>query len=114
MSSSERRCSGLAPMQPTSSDAATATQTRMYEAGYSTYPMDYDISHPNFVGQWSTTPYAVISWGGHGAPTAAHRYYYGAGPYIEATDCSVLDDRYPSIVFADSCYTSMPPSNNTQ
>jgi len=87
------------------------TATRMYEAGYSTYSMDYDISHANLVSEWSNNKYAVVSWGGHGSPTSAHRMYYGGGAFIMSEDCSVLDERHPSIIFADSCYTSIPPSS---
>jgi hypothetical protein len=84
------------------------TGIRMYEAGYSTYPMDYDITHANVVSEWSGGTYSVVTWGGHGSPTSAHRYYPDMPAFITSADCAVLDDNYPSIVFADSCYTSSP------
>jgi hypothetical protein len=87
------------------------TDHRMYEVGYSTYPMDNDISHARFVSEWSGNKYAVVSWAGHGGPFVAARYYYGAPEFINSDDCAVLDDDHPSIVFADSCYTSIPPAN---
>ena len=83
------------------------TNIRMYESGYSTYPMDYDISHANVVSEWSGNQYAVVTWCGHGSTTSAHRYYYGAPAFITSADCAVLNDAYPSIVFADSCYTAI-------
>ena len=87
---------------------------RMYESGYSTYPMDYDITNANVVSQWSGGTYAVVTWGGHGSPTSAHRYYPHPNmpAFIRAADCPVLNDDYPSIVFADSCYTSCPDYAN--
>jgi len=84
------------------------SNVRMYEWGYSTYPMDYDITHANVVSEWSGNQYGVVTWCGHGSPTSAHRYYPNMPAFITLADCALLDDSYPSIVFADSCYTSYP------
>jgi len=88
------------------------TDIRMYELGYSTYPMDYDITNANVVSEWSSDKYAVVTWGGHGSPTAAARYYPDMPVFIQSADCAALNDDYPSIVFADSCYTSSPAHAN--
>jgi len=88
------------------------TSIRMYEWGYSTYAMDYDITHANVVSEWSGDKYAVVTWCGHGSPTSAARYYPGMSAFITSADCAVLNDSYPSIVFADSCYTSCPEYAN--
>jgi len=84
------------------------TDIRMYELGYSMYPMDYDITHANVVSEWSSGQYGVVTWCGHGSTTSAHRYYPNMPAFITSADCAVLNDSYPSIVFADSCYTSYP------
>ncbi len=86
------------------------TDVRMYELGYSGYPMDYDITNANVVSEWSSNRYAVVSWCGHGSPTSAHRMYPTSTTpaFIMSANCPVLDDDHPSIVFADSCYTSSP------
>jgi hypothetical protein len=84
------------------------TDVRMYEEGYSAYPMDFDLTRTNVVSEWSSGKYAVVDWGGHGSPTSAHRYYPDMPAFIRSADCAVIGDDYPSIVFATSCYTSSP------
>ena len=88
------------------------TGVRMYELGYSAYPMNYDITNANVVAEWSGDTYAVVTWSGHGSPTSAHRYYPDMPAFITSADCAVLNDDYPSIVFAHSCYTSCPEYAN--
>ncbi|HUU83577.1 MAG TPA: C25 family cysteine peptidase [Phycisphaerae bacterium] len=84
----------------------------MYEWGYSAYWSDYDLTNANVVAEWSGGTYAVVTWCGHGSPTSAHRYYPDMPAFITAADCAVLNDDYPSIVFADSCHTSSPAQAN--
>ncbi|MEW6250167.1 MAG: C25 family cysteine peptidase [Planctomycetota bacterium] len=88
------------------------TSTRMYELGYSTYPMNYDLTRTNVVSAWSGHRYAVVTWCGHGSPTSAHRYYPNTPAFIASADCAALNDSYPSVVFADSCLTSSPSYAN--
>jgi len=79
--------------------------TRMYEQGYSTYPMDYDLTNSNVVSVWSSGTYGFVNWAGHGSPTACYRYHPST-PFITSSDCSSLDDDYPAIIFADACSNS--------
>jgi hypothetical protein len=78
-------------------------KTRLYEEGHSTYPMDYDLTHANFVNAWSTGRYSFVNWAGHGSPTSAHIYHGTGEAFIRSTDTPQLNDAFPSIVFADSC-----------
>ena len=81
------------------------TMTRMYEEGYSTYPMDYDLTNSNVVSVWSSGTYGFVNWAGHGSPTACYRYHPST-PFITSSDCSQLNDDYPAIIFADACSNS--------
>ena len=49
------------------------TMTRMYEQGYSLFPMDYDLTHSNVVSVWSSGTFGFVNWAGHGSPTACYR-----------------------------------------
>ena len=82
------------------------TMTRMYEQGYSTYPMDYDLSNSNVVSVWSNGKFAFVDWAGHGSPDASWRYHNPGGYFISADDCDQLNDEYPAIIFADACSNS--------
>ncbi len=82
------------------------TMTRMYELGYSTYPMDYDLRHSNVVSVWSTGKFAFVNWAGHGSPTSSHIYHSTGEAFITSSDCSNLNDNYPAIIFADACSNS--------
>ena len=82
------------------------TMTRMYEEGYSTYPMDYDLTFNNVKSVWSSGKFAFVNWAGHGSPWSSH-IYHGTGEAFAATDtCPYLNDDYPSIIFADACSNS--------
>ena len=81
------------------------TMTRMYEEGYSTYPMDYDLTNSNVVSVWSSGTFGFVNWAGHGSPTACYRYHPST-PFISSSDCSSLNDNYPAIIFADACSNS--------
>ncbi|MEE9554896.1 MAG: C25 family cysteine peptidase [candidate division Zixibacteria bacterium] len=82
------------------------TMTRMYELGYSNYPMDYDLWNSNVRSELSTGTYAIVSYAGHGSPTSSHRYHNGMPAFISSSDSYYLDDNYPAIMFADACSNS--------
>ena len=82
------------------------TMTRMYEEGYSTYPMDYDLNNNNVVSVWSSGKFAFVNWAGHGSPDACWRYHHPHGYFIADVDCYQLNDEYPAIIFADACSNS--------
>ena len=82
------------------------TMTRMYEEGYSTYPMDYNLTYNNVRSVWSSGKFAFVNWAGHGSPTSSHIYYSGGGAFVSNSTCPYLNDEYPAIVFADACSNS--------
>lgn len=79
------------------------TRTRLYEQGYSTYPMDGDISYDNVKNVWSTGTYAFVDWAGHGSPTECVRQYPTEVDFVNTGTCPYLSDNYPAIIFADAC-----------
>ena len=81
------------------------TMTRMYEDAQSPYPCDYDATLNNVESVWSTGSYAFVDWAGHGSPDAAYEYY-PSQPFVDEGTCLLLNDEFPSIVFADSCSNS--------
>jgi len=82
------------------------TKTRMYEEGHSTYPMDYNLDNNNVVSVWSQDSFAFVNWAGHGSPDACWRYHHPGDYFIHGDDCSLLNDDFPSIIFADACSNS--------
>ncbi|MCP4634101.1 MAG: T9SS type A sorting domain-containing protein [candidate division Zixibacteria bacterium] len=82
------------------------TKTRMYEEGYSGYPMDFNLTNSNVVDVWSNSTFAFVNWAGHGSPTSSHIYHGGMNAFISSGNCSQLNDEYPSIIFADACSNS--------
>ena len=82
------------------------TMTRMYEQGYSTYPMDYNLTYDNVRSVWSSGTFAFVDWAGHGSPISSHIYYSGGGAFVSNSTCPSLNDDYPAIVFADACSNS--------
>ncbi len=82
------------------------TMTRMYERGYSSYPMDYDLRHSNVISVWSSGTYAFVNWAGHGSPTSSHIWHSTQEAFISSSDCPQLNDDYPAIIFADACSNS--------
>ena len=82
------------------------TMTRMYELGYSTYPMDYDLWNSNVRAVWPPGTFAFVNYAGHGSPTSSHRYHNGMPAFVSSSDCYYLDDDYPAIMFADACSNS--------
>jgi hypothetical protein len=81
------------------------TMTRMYEQGYSTYPMDYDLTYTNVRNVWSAGQYAFVNWAGHGSETGCYRYHPST-VFVNTGTCPYLNDDYPAIVFADACSNS--------
>lgn len=79
------------------------TMTRMYEQGYSTFPMDQDITYANVQATWGAGKYAFVNWAGHGSPTSAHIMYNGSPAFVDNATCNSLNDSYPSVIFADAC-----------
>ncbi len=88
------------------------TKTRMYEQGYSTYAMDYNLTLSNVVSVWSSGTFGFVNWAGHGSPTSAHVYHGTQPAFIQASSASQLNDNYPAIVFADSCSNHDTDENN--
>ncbi len=91
------------------------TMTRMYEQNsqyYSTYPCDYELVHSNVLDVWPDGQFAFANWAGHGSPTGAYILGNGSQLFIGASDCPVLGNDYPSIIFADSCSNSDTDTNN--
>ena len=82
------------------------TRTRMYEQGYSTYPMDYDLTYNNVKNVWSAGTYAFVDWAGHGSPTECVRYHPYQTDFVNTDTCPYLNDNYPAIIFADACSNS--------
>ena len=82
------------------------TMTRMYELGYSTFPMDYNLTYSNVLSVWSSGTYAFVDWAGHGSPTSCHVLYSKGSAFVSNSTCPSLNDDYPAIVFADACSNS--------
>ncbi|MCD6162648.1 MAG: hypothetical protein J7K40_09580 [candidate division Zixibacteria bacterium] len=82
------------------------TMTRMYEEGYSTYSMDYNLTNSNVVSVWSSGTFAFVNWAGHGSPTSSHIYHGSGEAFISSGNCPQLNDDYPAIIFADACSNS--------
>jgi hypothetical protein len=79
--------------------------TKMYEDGYTTYPMDYNLDWNNVTDVWANGSYAFVNYAGHGSPDACW-LYFSHGPFVDTETCTFLNDDYPSIVFADACSNS--------
>ncbi|MDY7109780.1 MAG: C25 family cysteine peptidase [Planctomycetota bacterium] len=82
------------------------TMTRMYEDGYSNYPMDYNLRWTNVKNVWSGGKYAFVNWAGHGSPWSSHIYYSTGEGFVDTNTCGYLNDDYPAIIFADACSNS--------
>ncbi|MFO7677884.1 MAG: C25 family cysteine peptidase [Thermoplasmatota archaeon] len=82
------------------------TMTRMYEQGYSSFPMDYNLDYENVKTVWSNGMYSFVNWAGHGSPYACYRYYPSSEIFVDVITCTYLNDEYPSIIFADACSNS--------
>ncbi|MCK5031193.1 MAG: hypothetical protein KAR64_06980, partial [Thermoplasmatales archaeon] len=77
-------------------------KTRLYEEGYSSYPMDYNLNYNNVKSVWSSGTYGFVNWAGHGSPTACFELYPEVA-FVNTGTCSYLNDDYPAIIFADAC-----------
>jgi len=80
--------------------------TRMYEQGYSSYAMDYNLKYSNVKSVWSSGKYSFVNWAGHGSPHSSHIYYSTGEGFATTNTCPYLNDNYPSIIFADACSNS--------
>ncbi|UCD94306.1 MAG: hypothetical protein JSU69_11175, partial [Candidatus Zixiibacteriota bacterium] len=84
------------------------------------------LTFSSFTDAWCNGHYGVVNWAGHGSPEGAYRtvWWWDDGDGIAETDGSDgiqslpfistvanLDDDYPSIVFAVSCFVGYPESN---
>ncbi len=82
------------------------TMTRMYEKNsdfYSPYPCDYPLLRNNVVSVWGSGKFCFVNYAGHGSYRSSHIYGLGAPAFIDLSDCPLLNDQYPSIIFADAC-----------
>jgi hypothetical protein len=78
------------------------------------------LTEQNFINDWRTGKYSIVNWQGHGWTNAVARKVWTTddgdgipeGPEIAwpnfITRYSTLDDDYPSIVTAVSCYVGCP------
>jgi len=80
--------------------------TRMYEQGFSTYPMDYNLKNSNVRSVWSSGKYSFVNWAGHGSPHSSHIWYATGEAFVSTDTCPYLNDEYPAIIFADACSNS--------
>jgi hypothetical protein len=88
------------------------TMTRMYEQGYSNYPMDYNLNWSNVRSVWSGGKFAFVNWAGHGSPWSSHIYYSTGEGFVTTDTCAYLNDDYPAIIFADACSNSDTDETN--
>jgi hypothetical protein len=79
--------------------------TKMYEEGYTTYEMDYNLNWNNVRDIWSNGTYGFVNWAGHGSPDACW-LYFTHGHFVGTDTCQFLNDEYPAIIFADACSNS--------
>jgi hypothetical protein len=82
------------------------TFTKMYERNQSSYSCDYDLTNSNVRTHWGAGKYSFVNWAGHGSPTSCHVMYSKGSAFVTSGDCSVLNDDYPAIIFADACSNS--------
>jgi hypothetical protein len=67
------------------------TKTRMYEQGYSSYPMDYNLNYNNVRTVWSAGTYAFVDWAGHGSEYGSY-IYHSTGEAFVYTSTSLSCD----------------------
>ncbi|MBN2381985.1 hypothetical protein JXQ70_03795 [bacterium] len=85
------------------------SKKKMYEknADYtSSFSCDHPLLRSNVRTHWSAGMYGFVNWAGHGSPTSAHILGLGSPAFIDSGDCSILNDSYPAIIFADACSNS--------
>jgi len=88
---------------------------RMYEQNstvFSTFPCDYELTHANVMDVWANGTFCFVNYAGHGTPWSSHIMGHGTEAFIEANDCSQLNDNYPAIVWAVACSNSDPHEAN--
>jgi hypothetical protein len=91
------------------------TVTRLYEQNgdyWSTFACDLPLNHANSISTWNSEPFGFVNWAGHGSPWSAHILGDGSEAFVETSDCALLNDDYPAIVWSDSCSTANPAYAN--
>lgn len=91
------------------------TVTRLYEDNatvQSTFAYDFALTHANAMSAWSSDTFAFVNWAGHGSPTSAHIMGLYSQAFVATSDCPLMDDDHPAIVWSDSCSTANPSYNN--
>jgi hypothetical protein len=91
------------------------TITRLYEQNaeyWSSFACDLPLDHGNSISTWSADTYGFVNWAGHGSPTSAHILGSSGQAFVQTSDCLLLDDEYPAIVWSDSCSTANPIYQN--
>ena len=88
---------------------------RLYEDynNNTTHVYDDTLTHTHMVDYWSSNHYGYVCWSGHGsATTVAYNDGYGHISFIYSTDCTSLNDNYPSLIYSNSCSTANPQYAN--
>jgi hypothetical protein len=88
------------------------TMTRLYEQGYSDFPMDYNLTNANVANVWCNNSFAFVNWAGHGSPWSSHILHGSGEAFIHVDNCPDLNDAYPAIIFADACSNSDTDEDN--
>ena len=91
------------------------TKTRLYEKNgdyWSSFSCDYPLTRSNVLATWTSGTYGFVNWAGHGSPVSTHIYGNGAPAFISSTDCDLLDDSHPAIIFACACSNSDTDHDN--
>jgi len=91
------------------------TATRLYEQNadhYSTFACDHPLDHSHSISAWNADTFGFVNWAGHGSPVSAHILGKFGEAFVDTSDCALLDDDYPAIVWSDSCSTANPAYAN--
>ena len=91
------------------------TVTRLYEQNadyWSSFACDLPLDHGASISTWSADTFGFVNWAGHGSPTSAHILGGSGQAFIQTSDCLLLDDDHPAIVWSDSCSTANPAHQN--
>jgi len=91
------------------------TVTRMYEDNaevQTSYGYDEPLTYANANYAMRYGRYAFVNWAGHGSPQSAHTMGNNGAAFVNVASCHLLDDDYPTIIWADSCSTAEPDFDN--
>jgi len=86
---------------------------------------DAPITRTNVINTWSTNPYGIVDWWGHGSQTGAYRKYWASDDgdgvpesgemtsttFFDSSATSSLDDTKPSVVVQVSCNNGYPENS---